>query len=143
LAPSSQQHDFNPGIAPSGLFWTVPVSHESVKIEFDDDDREPPTASLKVANLAIEDYHTLANALVDGPSVDGTVSFEVRWSGVKQRLNIRNSQLMFTGSFVEDLATIVWSARTTDGFAFTSDGAQSTQSAFAIIGRERNGVFFR
>ena len=124
----------------------MPISQRSVEIEFDDGDetdRESLSAALRVANLAIEDYHMRGNALVDGSSVDATVSFDVRWSGIKQRLNIRNSQLMFTGSFVEDMATIVWSAKTADGFAFTSDGEQTSSSSFAVIGRERNGVFFR
>ena len=136
VASGDQIHDFNPGIAPSGLFWTIRIPDESVEIDLED-----ATASMTVNNLEIEDYHDLVNALMDGPSVPANVSFHVRWSGVSKRVKTRDETNHFVGSYIEDTATIGWSARR-KGFKFVSDPADTSTTVFAEIGRERNGVFF-
>ena len=74
---TSQVHDFNPGIEASGLFWTTPIDRDSVRV-----DLSVSSASLHVADLEIEDYHDVVNALTDGPSVEATVSFDIGWSGI-------------------------------------------------------------
>lgn len=136
MDPANQIHDFNPGITPSGLFWTIPVSDERVRVDLDD-----ASAALKLEDADVEDYTTLGNALADGPSVPAEVSFHVRWQGVERRVQRRDPVNTFTGSFIEDLATIRWSAHER-GFRFTSDPAHTSSTTFAEIGTERNGVFF-
>jgi hypothetical protein len=127
-------HDFNPGIAESGLFWTAPIDRGGVRI-----DLHAGTASLHVADLEVEDYGNVVNALQDGPSVEAEVSFDISWSGIQERLKIRNPHVRFSGEFIHDSATLVWSAEE-HGFSFQSD---PLASGFAEIGHERNGVFFR
>ncbi len=104
-------------------------------------DLDTGSASLAVSNLAVEDYHDLANALKDGPSVPATVSFHVAWSSMTRRVKIRDTSSGFAGQFVENTATIAWSA-TEAGFSFQSDPASTSTSMFAEVGKERNGVFF-
>jgi hypothetical protein len=96
------------------------------------------SASLHVADLDIEDYHDVLNALIDGPSVDASVSFDISWSGAGERVKIRNRTTGFAGEYVRNCATLVWSA-SESGFNFKSDPLASD---FAAIGKERNGVFF-
>ena len=61
LAPNThQQHDFNPGISPSGLFWTVRLPDDRVEVDADDLD---DGASMIVKGLSMSDYGTLANSL--------------------------------------------------------------------------------
>ena len=130
---TSQVHDFNPGIRDSGLFWTVPVDRGGVRVNLGSGE-----ASLHVADLDVEDYHDVVNALKDGPSVEATVSFDVHWHGVKDRVKLRNRDVGFAGEYVRNAASLVWSA-SEKGFSFSSE---PLTSAFATIGHERNGAFF-
>lgn len=131
-----QIHDFNPGITPSGLFWTIPVSPHTVQINL----REAH-ASLHLSNVKVEDYHDIVNALKDGPSVPATASFHVRWSGVNKRVHVHDTANMFDLEAIEDHAIIEWRVSEA-GFTFVSDPAHTSASTFAEIGSERNGVFF-
>ena len=96
------------------------------------------SASLHVADFEIEDYHDVVNALIDGPSVDASVSFDISWGGADERVKIRNRTTGFAGEYVRNSATLVWSA-SESSFSFQSDPLASD---FAEIGKERNGVFF-
>jgi hypothetical protein len=136
LAPANQIHDFNPGIAPSGLFWTIRVPDERVDVDLED-----ATASMNLSDLEIRDFFTLTNALQGGKSVHADASFHVRWSGVTNRVKLRDATNQFTGNYIEDTATINWSAQEA-GFKFVSDPANTSTTVFAEIGHERNGVFF-
>ena len=130
---TSQVHDFNPGIEASGLFWTTPIERDSVRV-----DLGAGSAALHVVDLETEDYGTVVNALQDGPSVEAGVSFDISWSGLGERVKIRNRTTGFAGEYVRNSATLVWSA-SESGFRFQAD---PLASHFAEIGKERNGVFF-
>ena len=130
---TSQVHDFNPGIEESGLFWTAPIDSGGVRV-----DLVHGTASLHVADLDVEDYHNVVNALLDGPSVPAAVSFDVSWGGQGSPAKVRNTNLHFAGEYVRNTATLTWSA-TEEHFGFS---ASPHASGFAEIGHERNGVFF-
>jgi hypothetical protein len=97
------------------------------------------SAALHVADAEVEDYGNVGNALIDGPSVEAVVSFDINWSGVDARIKLRNTSTDFAGEFIRNSATLSWSA-VESGFSFTSD---PLESHFAEIGHERNGVFFR
>jgi len=131
---TSQVHDFNPGIRDSGLFWTVPVDRGSVRVNLGDG-----SASLHVSDLDVEDYGNVVNALKDGPSLEAAVSFDVSWSGVTERVQIRNATTDFGGEYIRNSATLVWSGSNSSGFRFEAD---SLAAGFATIGHERNGLFF-
>ena len=99
-------------------------------------------ASLRVARRRISDFGNLLHALRGDPGEPAEVSFDVRWGDVIRRLDLRNEDIGFEGQFVETHAAIAWSARQ-DGFEFVSDPIHTSQTVFAVIGRERNGVFLR
>jgi len=102
------------------------------------------TASLHVTHLDMSDFFFIPNSLSGGalePPVPATVSFHVRWSHISQRDTIRDEENGFAGQFIENTATIEWSA-TEEGFAFESDPAETSVNVFSLIGKERNGVFF-
>jgi hypothetical protein len=49
----------------------------------------------------------------------------------------------FEGNFLQTGSTIRWSAlNPSTGFQFTSDEPDPAGVIYAVIGRERNGVFF-
>lgn len=98
------------------------------------------TASLKLTNLALGDYTKVPNSLMHGPSAPATASLEMTWSGIINRKQLRDDANGWGGEFVETSAKITFTAQT-GGFTFTS--TNTTQQEFSILGRERNGSFFR
>jgi hypothetical protein len=132
----TQIHDFSFGIPPSGLFWTAPVPEDSVEGELDDG-----FVSFSATNLSLPDAGNLDNALHGGPTAPATVSFKMRWTGIGSPFQFTNTTDGFRGKFQFATVAIEWSAHTA-GFSFASDPADTTVTVAAIIGEERNGVFF-
>ena len=136
MAPdfSNQIHDFNPGIAASGLFWTIPFPQDGVQVDFEDGD-----ASMQASRLRTRDFFSFPSSLSGGSSVPATVSFDVQWDGDGEPVKVRDEKNRFAGDYIETTSSIEWSAREA-GFRFKSD--PETTNEFSEIGRERNGVFF-
>jgi hypothetical protein len=120
-------HDFNPGIAPSGLFWTAAISPDDVQLDFG-----RVQARMTVQNLGLED--TIPN-----PPVPATVSMVIDWSGLTAEVDVKDLVHQFVGHYRECSATCQWSASEA-GFSFVSTA--TTQTRFAELGMERNGKFF-
>ena len=143
----AQIHDFNPGITPDGLFWTLALPDNSVTVHLGSG-----FAALAATNLPINDYHDFGNALggggpgIPGPATPAQLSFRVVWSGVSSRANVRNTASPLdggglAGEFVRNAAQMEWSAAVGD-LQYVSDPLATSTSAFAEIGHERNGSFF-
>jgi hypothetical protein len=98
-------------------------------------------ASLVAENLAVPDYFDFVNSLFPAINVPATVSFDVRWFGVQSRQNRKEPEYGYAGQFVVTSASIEWSAEQ-DGFSFQSDPASTSVAVHALVGNERNGVFF-
>jgi len=131
-----QIHDFNPGTTESGLFWTIAVPESSIDVNF-----AAGSASFKVDDLDVEDYHDVVNAINDGPSVDATVSWAITWNQVLSRTKIRDVGNQFTGDFIQSVAQTAWVGET-DTARFVSDPAGTSINEFSLLARERNGSFF-
>ena len=137
---TTQVHDFDPGIHPypGGLFWTVPIgSQDPVNLG-------TGTARMNVQNLAVKDFFDIPNALFrfEGPpdSIDSTCSFDIQWTGPVASRGPVTSPSGSAGELVMTSATMTWSATRADGFRFVSNSSGTT-SAFAQLGKVRNGVF--
>jgi hypothetical protein len=68
-------------------------------------------------------------------------SFTVQWSGVNSRQNVKNTSDGHAGEFVFGSAQMAWTGTAGD-FSFVSDPISTSSSSFAVLGHERNGVFF-
>jgi hypothetical protein len=69
------------------------------------------------------------------------VSYKIRWSEGGSPLTIDDgSKFHFDGRRTNGF--ISWSAHEA-GFSFQSDPASTTTTNFALVGRERNGVFYK
>jgi hypothetical protein len=139
--PGSQIHDLNPSLSPPlGLFWTIAIPGDGIDVNLG-----AGRASMQASDVPIFDYGTIANAIFGGqPGTPGSVSFRVTWSGVNERLNIRNTDPIFggfAGNFVRNAAQMEWTATVGD-LTFVSAPLATSSSSFAEIGRERNGSFF-
>ena len=146
--PSHQQHDWEPGIAPSGLFWTIAVPPSAISVE-------PGTgkARFHASNVPVRDFHDFLNAVQrGGPApVPAHVTFDVRWAGHGKKRKLRDKTFGFSGTYVTGPATVTFSASNDGGgVTYTSDpeGQHNPTTAQGgagspAVGRERNGVFFR
>jgi hypothetical protein len=127
----------------NSVFWTTAVPDSDVSVKLG-----AGKAELKVVNLAAEDYFNLPNASIPGNEVDATVSFDVVWNGpITRRVNVSDAANGFAGSYVENQATITWSASNSQGFSFVANPGSFATSVpeagpFAELGREQNGIFF-
>jgi hypothetical protein len=137
-----QIHDLNPGIQASGLFWTTPIPAEDIDVN-----PGKGSASMTATNLPVFDYVNFANALFGvGPKpVPTLLTFTVDWSGVNERVNIKNTNPAangggFAGEFVRNSAKMQWHAQIGD-LLYVSDAIGTSSSDFAEIGHERNGSF--
>ena len=147
---AQQSHDFEPGIAPSGLFWTIPIASSAIYV-----DPRSGRARLHAGRVAVLDYHDGNNAVGFGspprPPLPSHVSFDVRWAGNGGRQAIRDQQFGFTGEYVTSQTTIDFTT-SVDGVRViyradprgqynvpTEDGGAGPPA----VGLERNGVFFR
>jgi hypothetical protein len=137
--PTVQVHDFEPGIKPSGLFWTIPVPSSAMSAD-------PATgrARLHMENVPVPDFHDFFNAISPSPaSRPAHVSFDVRWAGGGDSSEIRDDVFGFEGDYIAGPLSIRFLAYddTRRAVLYTSNpGGQTTIGGG--VGIERNGVFF-
>ena len=119
----------------------MPIARDAVSVQFG-----AGRARYAVSDMAMPDFFNIPNALFrfqDPVSVPAIVSFDITWSGpITDRMDVNDPVEGFEGQFVLNQATMTWSAESQDGFRFVSDPSPTT-SAFAMLGKERNGVFFQ
>ncbi|HEY2941883.1 MAG TPA: hypothetical protein VGN09_05580 [Vicinamibacteria bacterium] len=146
-------HSYDPGLTPSEVLWTAPVTVGSVKFDFDHE-----KASLQAKNILVFDVGTVPNSF-DPNHPLGRVhaiidSLRIDWSNTTRSTSFNNCDPnAFRGDYLEDSATIQVTATTPpvpartcpltpakNGFRFVSE--MTTASHFAQIGRERNGAFY-
>jgi hypothetical protein len=145
--PTRQQHDWEPGIAASGLFWTIPVTPWTISVA-----PGSGRARMRADNVAVPDFHDFFNAILGGgpAPVRSHVSFDVRWSGDGERQKIRDTTFGFEGHFATGTATISFAARddgggviyTSDRFGQHNPTLGEGGSGSPAVGYERNGIFF-
>lgn len=145
--PAHQHHDWEPGIAPSGLAWTIPISASSLKVA-----PGIGEARLQATGVAVHDFHDGINAIFGGgpEPIPAHVSFDCRWAGHGKPQRIRDDTFRFSGRFVPGPATISFTASNDgDEIVYTSDpegqfnpGPEQNGAGSPAVGHERNGIFF-
>jgi hypothetical protein len=128
-------HDFAPPIAPSGLFWTVPVPDDAVTVNLADG-----TAELHMRELALRDSYSIPNNIAGGPTEPATVGFDLYWSNPTAVTSLINADQGYAGTFLDVTSALEWSGQTAE-FAFVSDPAPTSTSLFGLIGYEANGIY--
>jgi hypothetical protein len=131
-------HDFNGGILPSGLFWTLNVEGA---VNFNFDNRR---AILHVQNMPVIDTFQFF-----GPSdTPALVNFHVEWRATGPAVTRGLGATVpptDPGAFLGEIAPAVSTGSFSGeeiGFEFQSNrGASTSPRGYAQIGTERNGVF--
>jgi hypothetical protein len=133
---ASQIHDYDPGIAASGLFWTIAIPDDSVEADLEDAE-----ARLHLSNLSIHDYGSIPNGLFHfALPLPGKVSLDLRWFDALKRGTTSDPTKPFEQNYVQTKAHISWSGQTGSDHFQTTGGQQTVH--FAQIAHERNGSFF-
>jgi len=140
VAPGVPQiHDYNPGVAANGVFWTIRIPDSAVRAD-------PGASSARYAldDVPLGDYVSVWAALAGQPPT-GTVraSFDASWKATGKPLKVSDASNKFTGVYRVAESTIEWKASGSEGFSYQSDPARTSKTTFSAIGRERNGMFFR
>jgi hypothetical protein len=137
--PTKQHHDWEPGIAPSGLFWTVPINPSSVSY-----DATTGRARYHLSNYAVPDYGNFFNAIARHPKdvKPSKVSFDVRWHGNDDPQQIRDAKFGFAGTFISGGASISFTAKNDTSPVTYRSEPTGQKVLYAGTGSERNGVFF-
>jgi hypothetical protein len=131
----SQVHDFNGGILASGLFWTVPLDDDSLRVSHDG----------RRAVLDAEDVQVIDSV---GPnSTPAMMSMHMEWRATGPFVDRGKGTTVpptdaaaFLARFAVARSTAHFEA-SEFGFSFSSDPGVSSDRGYAQIGRERNGVF--
>jgi len=138
---TTQVHDYNPGIAPSGLFWTIRVPESAFS-------RDENSATISLGDLGIVDSFQF----LSGVEVPATVSYEITWTAtgpVRHLRPVSDDPLdprNLAGEFRDALATGTFSGRSVTalgGSEFTFEGNASSEFVWAEMGTERNGWFLK
>jgi hypothetical protein len=138
--PTHQQHDWEPGIEDSGLFWTIPIGNGAIDV-----DPSTGQARFQGQSVKVTDFHDFFNAVLGGgpTPVPSRVSYDVRWSGGGRRQAIRDSTFGFVGEYVPGTASITFEAMDEHGTVIYRSGAAGQSNVGQpAVGTERNGVFF-
>lgn len=133
-----QVHDFNGGIQPSGLFWVFEL--QAGGLDVDDDGKR---ATLHASNVPVVDSFQFGGS----QQVPGQVTYSIEWHATgpfvargKGTAVPPTDPAAFLAEFAPAFASGHFSGREL-GFSFTSDPGTSSNGGYALMGRERNGVF--
>jgi hypothetical protein len=134
-------HDFEPGIKPSGLFWTVAIDPGAI------DANVGNGAARFALSSPMPDFGDFFNAISPSPaSTQGHVTFDVRWDGGGDRIRVRDSDFGVAGQFVSGPASITFAVTDASGAVYRADASGQYQPGDdggpPGVGRERNGIFF-
>ena len=130
-----QVHDFNPGIAPNGVFWILQIPDDAVVISGD-------TLTIHVKNLSVAD-----EIAFPGPTrTPATVTFDITYtkSGEARRVRPTSddplSGFTWAGKMSPATNSGTFSVAYNDG-SFSAKGSFSSSGNFGEMGTERNGTF--
>ena len=136
MVPANQIHDLHPLIAPSGLYWVVPVPANGLTISADG-----KVFTLEMQNVPIIDQPRWP--ALDSVATPARMSFKMVWksSGEPAVYEDASKHFRFTGT----RAACQMQARIEVppiGFSWESDPLATSKCDFAIMGEEVNGRYY-
>ena len=136
MVPADQIHDFHPPIAPSGLYWVVPIPPRALTLSADGN-----SATLEMHDVAVVDQPRWP--ALDAVATPARMTFKMVWTstGAHVTYDDPSKHFRFTGT----RATCQMEAQVevpSIGFSWKSDPLATSKSDFAIIGDEVNGRYY-
>ena len=99
------------------------------------------TASYRATELACLDHGFVVNGIVQGPSQQARVSWDMQWSSPTGRSTVNDDTNRFRLDATETKCVIDWSAEGPGDFSFKADPS-SSNTIYALVGKERNGMYY-
>lgn len=134
---AGQVHDFNPGILPNGVFWTMEIPRDSFDVG-----RGGASARLHLDNLPIPDTFFFSNNVSVSAQIDVDVMWRATSASVPRGEGSGSPAPFFTKHLAEFSTSSALghaSGRET-GFSFET-GALTADGFYGSIGTQRNGVY--
>ena len=136
MVPANQIHDLHPPIAPSGLYWVVPVPANGLMVSADG-----KVFTLEMQNVSVIDQPRWP--ALDAIATPARMSFKMVWksNGEPAVYEDASKHFRFTGT----RAICQMEARIevpSLGFSWKSDPLETSKCDFAIVGEEVNGRYY-
>jgi hypothetical protein len=136
VVPANQIHDFHPPIAPSGLYWAVPVPAGGL-----DASSDGKTFVLQMKDIAVIDQpHWPA---LDAVATPARMSFKMVWKSMGEPVTYVDPAKQFR--FQGTRASCQMEAQVevpSIGFSWKSDPLDTSHADIAVMGDEMNGQYF-
>ncbi|GAC1357502.1 MAG: hypothetical protein NVS4B11_35200 [Ktedonobacteraceae bacterium] len=135
--PTKKQkiHDINPGIASNGLFWTVPMPEDALHLSEDG-----LVASVHLRDFPVQDQPNFPNTQ---PTYPARISMDLTWQAVGRQMGINDPMNHYRLQFHKANAQVALRVTVPEvGFTFTSAPAKTSETVFAMLGYDRNGLFY-
>jgi len=134
--PANQIHDFHPPIAPSGLYWVVPVLERGLTISPDEN-----TFTLEIQNVSVVDQPRWP--ALDSIATPARMNFKMVWKSTGEPVKYDDSSKRFrftgTGASCQLEAEVEVASI---GFSWKSDPLNSSKADVAIVGEKVNGRYY-
>jgi hypothetical protein len=134
-AKTQKIHDINPGIASNGLFWTVPMPDDGLRLSADG-----LTASVHLRDFLVEDQPHFPNTQ---PTHAARISMDLSWQAEGRQMGISDPMNHYRLLFHKANAQVALQVTVPEiGFTFTSAPADTSETVFAMLGYDQNGIFY-
>ena len=136
MVPANQIHDLHPPIAPSGLYWVVPVPERGLAISPDGS-----SFTLEMLNVPVVDQPRWP--ALDSVATPAKMTFKMVWKSTGDRVayDDPSRQFRFTG-FRASCQLEAQVEVPSIGFSWKSDPLEKSRADFAIMGEEVNGRYY-
>ena len=124
-------HDFNGGITPAGLVWTVRLPDGALTV----------APQGNVVTVDARDVAVVDDRAAPAGETPATVSFQMTWKGRGGRRRLAAASPAFAGCFFRHARAHGTFSGAEDGFGFASAAGTRARSTFAELGMEQNGRF--
>ena len=134
--PANQIHDFHPPIAPSGLYWVVPVPERGLTISPDGN-----TFTLEMQDVPVVDQPRWP--ALDSIATPARMTFKMVWKSTGEPVRYEDPSKHFR--FIGTRASCQLEAQVevpSVGFSWKSDPLNTSKSDFAVVGEEVNGRYY-
>lgn len=136
MAPADQIHDFHPPIAPSGLYWVVPVPSSSLEVAADN----------RLITLTMQDVPVVDQPhwpALDAKATPARMSFKMVWKATDEHVVYDDAARQFRFDGRRTICQMEAQVEVPSlGFSWKSDPLASSSAAFAIMGNEANGRYY-
>lgn len=136
MVPANQIHDCHPPIAPSGLYWVVPVPEDGLIVSPDGN-----TMTLEMHDVPVVDQPRWPG--LDSIATPARMSFKMAWKSTGEPVKIEDAAKHFRFAGTKALCRMEAQIEVPSiGFSWKSDPMNTSKCDVAMMGEEVNGRYY-